>query len=77
MVFAQADIPDVMLITPEPIPDERGTFTQLWGLKEFEATGSPHTWSCATGVSTDGRERCADCTSSGRRMLKPDSPQSL
>jgi dTDP-4-dehydrorhamnose 3,5-epimerase len=39
MIFVQTDLPGVVLITPEPIPDERGTFTQTWGLKEFEAGG--------------------------------------
>ena len=39
MIFVQTDLPGVVLITPEPIPDERGTFTQTWGREEFEANG--------------------------------------
>src|SRR5947209_5720751 len=39
MIFTRTDIPDVVLITPEHIPDERGFFVQTWGQADFEANG--------------------------------------
>jgi dTDP-4-dehydrorhamnose 3,5-epimerase len=39
MLFEPTSLPDVVLITPERIPDERGFFAQTWGHEDFEAHG--------------------------------------
>ena len=39
MIFESTHIPDVVLITPERIHDERGYFTRTWGQDDFEARG--------------------------------------
>ncbi len=39
MLFQKTEIADVILITPERIPDERGYFVKTWGQDEFEANG--------------------------------------
>ena len=39
MIFQSTDIDGVVLITPEPIADERGFFAKTWGQDDFEAHG--------------------------------------
>jgi dTDP-4-dehydrorhamnose 3,5-epimerase len=39
MLFESTRIPDVVLIRPERIHDDRGYFTKTWGLDDFEAHG--------------------------------------
>ena len=39
MLFESTRIPDVVLITPERIHDDRGYFTKTWGVDDFEAHG--------------------------------------
>jgi dTDP-4-dehydrorhamnose 3,5-epimerase len=39
MIFTATEIPGVVLITPERIPDERGFFVKTWGQDDFEVNG--------------------------------------
>lgn len=39
VMFISTEIAGVVLITPEPIPDERGFFAKTWDQDEFEAHG--------------------------------------
>jgi dTDP-4-dehydrorhamnose 3,5-epimerase len=39
MLFTPTEIQDVVLITPQRIPDERGFFVKTWGKDDFEANG--------------------------------------